>query len=167
MCAKSLQLCLTLCSQMDCGLSGSSVHGILQARIVESVAMPSSRGSSWLRDRTHISCIPALTGRFFTISNPWYLRRFTKQGVSYMSHIKTIRALFKVSISPLVSYCISHQTSHLTVLVRSMLLLFPQKTNSGLSRLCVRRLSATWHNRFKYWPLNYCSLPELLLSPSI
>ena len=156
MCAKSLQLCLTVCSQMDCGLSGSSVHGILQARIVEPVAF-----------RTHISCTLALTGRFFTTSNTWYLHRFTKQGVSYMSHIKTIRALFKVSISPLVSYCISHQISHLTALVKSMLLLFPQKTNSGLSRLCVRRLSATWHNHFKYWPLNYCFLPELLLSLSI
>ena len=36
--AKSLQLCHTLCNSMDCGLSGSSVHGILQARIVEPVA---------------------------------------------------------------------------------------------------------------------------------
>ena len=73
MCAKSLQLCLTLCSQMDCGLSGSSVQEILQARIVEAVAMPSSRESAWLRDQIHISCIPALTGRFFTTSNTWYL----------------------------------------------------------------------------------------------
>ena len=40
------QLCLTLCDSMDCNLSGSSVHGILQARILEWVAMPSSRVSS-------------------------------------------------------------------------------------------------------------------------
>ena len=40
MCAKSLQLCLTLCDPMDCGLPGSSAHGILQARILECVAMP-------------------------------------------------------------------------------------------------------------------------------
>ena len=40
------QLCLTLCDPMDCSLPGSSVHGILQARILEWVAMPSSRGSS-------------------------------------------------------------------------------------------------------------------------
>ena len=45
-CAKSLQLCLTFWDSMDCSPRGSSVHGILQARILEWVAMPSSRGSS-------------------------------------------------------------------------------------------------------------------------
>ena len=46
MCAKPLQLHLTLCNPMDCSLPGSSVHGILQARVLEWVAIPSSRGSS-------------------------------------------------------------------------------------------------------------------------
>ena len=49
-CAEWLQSCLTLCVPMDCSPSGSSVHGILQARILEWVAMPSSRGSSQPRD---------------------------------------------------------------------------------------------------------------------
>ena len=44
--AKLLHSCLTLCYSMDCSLPGSSVHGILQAKILEWVAMPSSRGSS-------------------------------------------------------------------------------------------------------------------------
>ena len=44
--AKWLQLCLTVCNPMDCSPPGSPVHGILQARILEWVAMPSSRGSS-------------------------------------------------------------------------------------------------------------------------
>ena len=48
---------------MDCTLPGSSVHGILQARILKWVAISSSRGSSWLRDWTCVSCI---AGRFFT-----------------------------------------------------------------------------------------------------
>ena len=47
---KLLQLCLTFCNPMDCSLPGSSVHGILQARILEWIAMPSSRGSSQPRD---------------------------------------------------------------------------------------------------------------------
>ena len=47
-----LQLCPTLCDPMDCSPLGSSVHGILQVRILEWVAMPSSRGSSWPRDGT-------------------------------------------------------------------------------------------------------------------
>ena len=50
-----LQSCPTLCNPMDGSSSDSSVHGILQARILEWVAMPSSRGSSRPRDQTHIS----------------------------------------------------------------------------------------------------------------
>ena len=50
-----LQSCLTLCNPMDCSLPGFSVHRILQARILQRVVMPSFRGSSQPRDRTHIS----------------------------------------------------------------------------------------------------------------
>ena len=60
MCAKSLQWCPTLCDPIEHGPAGSSVHGILQARVLEWVAMPSSRGSSRPRDRTcasWVSCI--------------------------------------------------------------------------------------------------------------
>ena len=46
MCAKSLQLCLTLCDSMDCSPPGSSIHGILQAKILQWVAISSSKGSS-------------------------------------------------------------------------------------------------------------------------
>ena len=55
------QSCLTLCNPMD--LPGSSANGILQARILEWVASPFSRGSSLPRDRTWISYT---AGRFFT-----------------------------------------------------------------------------------------------------
>ena len=54
---KVTQSCLTLSDPMD-----YTVHGILQARILEWVAMPSSRGSSQPRDQTQVSCI---AGRFF------------------------------------------------------------------------------------------------------
>ena len=57
MLAKSLQSCLTLCEPMDCSLPESSVHGILQVRILEWVAMPSSRGSSQPRDRSLVSYV--------------------------------------------------------------------------------------------------------------
>ena len=71
--AKSLKSYLTLCDSMDCSLPGSSVHGVFQANILEWVIMTSSRGSSWLRDRTNISYV-SRTGRqvvfffFLTIS---------------------------------------------------------------------------------------------------
>ena len=57
------QSCLTLCDPIDCSPPGSSVHGILQARILEWVASPFSRGSPWPRDEAQVSYI---TGRFFT-----------------------------------------------------------------------------------------------------
>ena len=62
--------CPTLCDPMDCGPPGSSVHRILPAGTLECVAMPSSRGSSWVRDWTHISCISSTLGRFFTTVSP-------------------------------------------------------------------------------------------------
>ena len=55
------------CSPIDRSLPGSSVHGILQARVLERVAISFSRGSSRPRDRTCISCNP---GRFFTAEPP-------------------------------------------------------------------------------------------------
>ena len=58
--AKSLQSCLTLCNPMDCSQPGSSVHGILQARILEWVAMPSSRGYCQPRDQTQVSYVSCI-----------------------------------------------------------------------------------------------------------
>ena len=49
-----------LCDPMDCSPPGSLVHGILQTRILEWVAVPSSRGSSWPRDRTHVSYVSCI-----------------------------------------------------------------------------------------------------------
>ena len=51
-------------SPMDCSLPGSSIHGILQVKILEWVAIPFTRGSSWPRDKTQISYI---AGGFFTV----------------------------------------------------------------------------------------------------
>ena len=56
--------CAQLCDPMDCTLPGSSVHGILQARILEWVAIPFFKRSSWPRDQTQV---PWVTDRFFTI----------------------------------------------------------------------------------------------------
>ena len=62
-----IQLCLTLCDSMACSLVGSSVHGILQERILEWFAIAFSRGSSQPRDRTWVSHI---AGRQFTLMAP-------------------------------------------------------------------------------------------------
>ena len=56
------QSCLTLCHPLDCNPSGSSIHWVFQARILEWVAISFSRESLQPRDRTQVSCI---AGRHF------------------------------------------------------------------------------------------------------
>ena len=63
-----IQLCPTVCDSVDCSLPGSSVHGILQARILECISIPFSRGSSQPRYRTQVS---GIAGRLFTV---WAIR---------------------------------------------------------------------------------------------
>ena len=58
--AQSLQSYPTLCGPMGCSPPGSSVHRILQLRIQEWVTMPSSRGSSWPRDQSHLSYVSCI-----------------------------------------------------------------------------------------------------------
>ena len=73
--AKSLKSCLTLCNPMDYIPPGTSVHGILQTRILEWVAMPSSRGSFWPRDRTRVSYVFCIGRRVLYLQHhpgsPW------------------------------------------------------------------------------------------------
>ena len=64
------QSCPNLCNPMDCSLPGSSIHGIILARILEQVAISFSRGSSQLRDQTWVSQI---AGRLSTV---WATREF-------------------------------------------------------------------------------------------
>ena len=56
--------CPFLCNSMDCSPPGFSIHGILQARILEWVAITFSRGSAWLNDWTQVSCV---ADWFFTV----------------------------------------------------------------------------------------------------
>ena len=58
--AKPLPSCLTLCDPMDCSPPGSPVHRILQARMLEWVDIPSSRGSSQRRDQTSVSYVSCI-----------------------------------------------------------------------------------------------------------
>ena len=70
-CTKSLQPCLTLCNPMGHSPPGSSVLGLLQARILEWVAKPSFRGSPWPRNWTMSVPSPSLAVWFFTTSAAW------------------------------------------------------------------------------------------------
>ena len=64
---ESLRFRLTLCDPIDCSLPGSSVHGLLQVRILEWVAILFSRGAPRPRDQTRV----CLAGGFFTTSATW------------------------------------------------------------------------------------------------
>ena len=87
------QLCLTLCDLMDCSPLGSSIHGILQARMLEWVATLFSRGSSRPRDQTQVSCI---AGRFFTIwaTGDTYQKTVNKIYSEYIGHYSLFRLFF-------------------------------------------------------------------------
>ena len=68
MCAKSLQLCLTLCDPMDCSLPGSSVHRIFQASELP-CPPPGDLPNPGIEPASLMS--PALAGRFFATSTTW------------------------------------------------------------------------------------------------
>ena len=87
--------CPTLCNLMICSPPGSSVYGIFPARILERVAISSSRGSSQPRDRTHVSCISTLAGVFFTtepLGSPQWRSDAIKNLICF-------RLLFKIHIA--------------------------------------------------------------------
>ena len=93
----------TLSDSMDCGLWGSSVHEILQARIPEWVAIPFSRGSSQPRVWTWVSCV---AGRFFTIWAPGTLRVDDKTSkILYRYHFeRLVKKPLGHALFPLVKY---------------------------------------------------------------
>ena len=82
------QSCLTLCDPMDCSPPGSSVLGILQAGILEWVAIPFSKGSSRLGDQTRVSLI---AGRYFTTEPP---RKFLHRTLGRQNKIAPFLKLF-------------------------------------------------------------------------
>ena len=92
-CCSVSQSCTTLCEPMDCSPAGSSVHGILQTRILEWVAIPFSRGSSWPRDRIPVSCI---AGRFCTILAIMKLKFSKNNGASLVAQrLKRLPAMWE------------------------------------------------------------------------
>ena len=98
---------------MDCNLPGSPVHGISQARILERVAIFFSRGSSQLRDETHVFCVSCIAGRFFIAESPqkphmyMYVDRYNYMCIYTHTHPYTcthIYTLYQFSISAVTNY---------------------------------------------------------------
>ena len=158
--AKLLQSCLTLWDPMDCCLPGFSVHGILQARILKWVAIPSSRGSFLPRDWTLISCSTWIAGRFFTTEPPGKSLHFAVQSFSHVWFFVTPWAascqasLSSVSLSFLMSTELVMPCNHL--ILRCHLLLpsiFPS----------IRVFSYEWVlliREPKYWSFSFSIIPS-------
>ena len=152
---------------MDCSPSRSSAHGILQARILEQVAMLSSRGSSQPRDRIHFSYISCIEGGFFTTSTTWKapIKTFC---CSLMQSCLTLvtpwtsahQASLSVTISPsllkLMSIELVVPSSHL-ILCRPLLLLpsvFPSITVFSNESALHIRWPKDWSFSFSISPSN-------------
>jgi len=98
-----------LCDAEHCSSPGSSVEGTLQARILEWVPMPSSRGPSRPRDQTHVSCIAI---GFFTAEPPGkVILSYNKNEIGKYTAVVTLviyygsMKIWKYSILPTYSYC--------------------------------------------------------------
>ena len=76
--------CPTLCKPIDCSPPGSSVNGIFQARILQWVAISSSRGSSPPRDRTRISCVSCIGRRILYHCASWEIPKVLFQGLNLL-----------------------------------------------------------------------------------
>ena len=108
------QMCLTLCDPMDCSPPSSSVHEDSPARILQWVAMPSSRGSSQPRDHTQVSHI---THGFFTIEPPGKPAvRLTCKNVCLIIFVKSVIKNVITIYSSLLPNSISIQ-NHIILLI--------------------------------------------------
>ena len=151
MLAKSLQTCLTLCN--DCSSSDSSPHGISLARILEWIAIPSSRGSSWPRDRTCFSWVFCISGAFFTTEETHILRFIGIFGV-YM---------FIYMIMP--ARLASPKSAEPKSLFESggwKLLYLPERTNISFWRPSYRILSYSGKNQ-----IFFCSGLQIVWGPGL
>ena len=127
--AVSLQSCSTLCDPMDCSLPGSSVHGILQARMLKWVFIPFSRGSSRPKDGTHVSYI-SCTGRWVlnTTSTTW-----EAQGLSVGTRKSILRATRSTKKFPIgfVMWIPSHKSLKTPHRLLTLVVYFGIKSVSG------------------------------------
>ena len=108
MCACMLSRVQCYATPTDCSLRGSSIHGILQAGILEWVAISSSKGSSQPRDWTRVSCITCTAGGFLTTEPPGKPRR------DFIVYANICR------VSPL-SRCTSQFYSHAYFFIRTLM----------------------------------------------
>ena len=113
--ATLLKLCLTLCEPMDCSSPGFSVHRILQAGILEWVAIPFSRGSSQCKNRTRVSC----TGRWIL----YHWAQWKAPSVFGTCLINTLVISLIISLLLVYCWCLSVFRFHTWVTTQKFIIL--------------------------------------------
>ena len=130
--------CLTLCDPVDCSLPGSSAQGVLQARRLEWVAMPSSRGSSQPRIKPRSSTLRVI---------PYHLHH---QGIK-----KTLKSFYSILVDHVSFIHLFHCVLRPSSLIAAMMLLFPVSciavpwTSSSFISSCINKFSV--FNKAKLW----------------
>ena len=141
LCVLIALLCPTFCNPMYCSLPSSPAHGILQARILEWVAMPSSKVFSWLRDQTHIPCISYVSciGRqVLYYSATWEAHPF----YSLMNHL-FVRSVLHLKVEPRLSLTFVASTNNSFLLLRIHFFPLWFKLGEG-ANICVRYLNSSF-----------------------
>ena len=112
------QSCPTLCDPMDCSPPGSSVHGILQARIPQWVSISFSEGSSHPRDRSHISCVSCI-GRWILYHCTTWLHFYSPQAFPLLFLLFPPPRMLVLQVpTRLTPSSSSHLCLHVTFLVK-------------------------------------------------
>ena len=119
-CFSVTKSCLTLCDPMDCSLPGCSVHGILQARIQEWVAISFSKGSSQCRDQTQVSWVSCIGRR---ILYQWWERKYHTENHSLHFQADS------TSITAVINYCRFSSLKHHEFIILGFCC---QDSNNGL-----------------------------------
>ena len=114
--AKSLWSCPTLCDPMGCSRPGSSVRGILQARILEWVAVPSSRDLPYPGIVPASLMSPALAGRFFTASATWEALKWPTLGEKKKNTLRKYKQKLKRGKPRLIAQLYSKPVSTLKIM---------------------------------------------------
>ena len=144
------QSCLTLCNPTNCSLPASSVCGILQAGLLEWIAFPCSRGSSWPRDQTRVSFI---AGGLFTI---WANREANTYDVFNLkvNNNQTKYGKWKAAIAVLGLFSLSKNVYLLATEIKKMV------TGMIWSLILICRISPQRHSplflHLYYWLFAIC-----------